>query len=102
MLFCIILLICIVGQLIDIRYPDNLSEAITYEQAVSLCQKYGSSIASLQLFQEAKTLGQKSCVCGWIEGSKVDSITARSTCTSKSTCIESGTRSVHCKTVFTT
>ena len=48
------------------------------DKAVSLCKEFGSSISSLQLFQEAKNLGQKSCVCGWLDGEKVDSLKARS------------------------
>ena len=64
---CHFVSICIERQLFDIRHSDNLSEALTYEHAVSLCQQYGSSLASVQLLQETETICQKSCICGWID-----------------------------------
>lgn len=91
----------ILGELIVIRYNYNRREVLTFDKAVSLCQQHGSVIASSQDFQEARKLGQRSCKCGWKDGSLVDSLTERQSCSDKSSC-KTKTHYVHCKTVFST
>lgn len=94
--------IYVVGRVIDIRIVNNTAEDLTYDTAVNLCEKYGSTIASSKLFEEAKDLAQASCVCGWLGGSKIDSLTPKSQCTDKSPCNQNKAKYVHCKAIYAT
>lgn len=96
------ILFCIVGQLIDVRHADDMAKDFTFDDAVNLCKRYGTTVASVQLLHEVRNLGQMSCECGWFEGSKSDSLTARNDCDDKSRCTKPQTRSVLCEAVFTT
>ncbi|CAG2201289.1 unnamed protein product [Mytilus edulis] len=55
------------GKLINIRFSGSITENFTYDKAVNLCKQNGSNIASTQLFNQARQLGQTSCVCAWLK-----------------------------------
>ncbi|CAC5410230.1 unnamed protein product [Mytilus coruscus] len=74
------------GKLINIPFSRNITENFTYDKAVNLCKQSGSNIASTQLFAQARQLGQTSCVCAWLEGSRVDSLTTRNNRKNKTAC----------------
>ncbi|XP_052096299.1 uncharacterized protein LOC127731593 [Mytilus californianus] len=89
------------GKLINIRFSGSITETFTYAKAVNLCKQSGSNIASTQLFAQARQLGQTSCVCAWLEGSRVDSLTTKNNCVNKTACSTSGNiKFVHCTTNF--
>lgn len=91
------------GKLINIPFSGSITENFTYDKAVNLCKQSGSNIASTQLFAQARQLGQTSCVCAWLEGSRVDSLTTRNNCRNKTACSTSGNiKYVHCTTNFST
>ncbi|CAG2184762.1 unnamed protein product [Mytilus edulis] len=89
------------GKLINIRFSGSITENFSYDKAVNLCKLNGSNIASTQLFTQSRQLGQTSCVCAWLEGSRVDSLTSRNNCVNKTACSTSGNiKFVHCTTSF--
>lgn len=89
------------GEVIEIKFPEK-AQQLTYTNAVHLCQRHGTTIASRELFLEARRLGQQTCVCGWLEDSSVDSLTSRNDCKDEKPCNKTMTTSmVHCAAVFT-
>ena len=63
------------GTLIQILSQNNITNSLSYNNTLSLCKQKRSHVVSRQIFTRAQHLKLESCVCGWLEGSEVESLT---------------------------
>ena len=87
----------LIGNLVEVIASDKLTENFTYADAVAMCRKRGTRITSSESLMSARRLGDKGCLCGWIEGAVVDSVAPRDSCDYQAPCkIDDYLKYVYC------